>query len=128
MTLGSADSVTATNRAGTQIGEFDMGDGTLNVGTLHIGQITAAGSISGSDWFRGIGRFYLYSASGTLNATTINLATNPTTANASVNGYAYGTIYLVNGTLVATTIQEGAQTGNAGTAVASFQWTPSRHP
>ena len=67
------------------------------------------------------GSFTMTNPAGTLNATTITLALNTFTPSAGGPLAVSGTFNLNNGTVTATTIQQGAQTG-AATATLAFNW------
>jgi autotransporter-associated beta strand protein len=115
---------TAESRRGQITAGFLMGKGTLDVTTITIGQIQgspAAGNDANAI-LTAIGSFTLNDATGLVKAGTINLATNLITAGTSAVKTVSGTLNLTSGTLEATTIQRGAQTGIAGVTTA-FNWT-----
>lgn len=123
MVIGSADPGTQTARQGTVNASFAMGAGTVNVTNLTIGQIInpGGGANSPTAAYNANGTFTMSSANGTLNAGTINLAVNTFTPSAGGALSVSGTFNLTDGTVRATTIQLGAQTGVA-TTTAAFNW------
>ncbi|HEX8916799.1 MAG TPA: autotransporter-associated beta strand repeat-containing protein [Humisphaera sp.] len=125
MTIGNADALTQATRVGVANGRFTMGLGTVTVGTLTVGRIAGTTGTTGATTFTGDGLFTLgtATAAGTLNATTLVLAENTIASAAGASTrIVNGRFDLVNGTLRATTIRKGAQTGNA-TANVTFNWT-----
>jgi len=128
LTIGSADALSQTGRAGTSNSTFTLGATTgpndFRVGTLTIGRISGSGTSTIGAAFVGNGTFTLNSVSGVLNATTINLAENTYSGTGAFTHTTSGTFNLTNGTVRATTIQKGAQTGTGGaTATTTFNWT-----
>ena len=126
LSVGQAKAGGSNNRAGVENASFTMGATTgadLTVDTLNIGTISGTNTSGiGPDGIAANGTFTMNNAAGTLNATTINLATN-TIADTSANSKAVsGTFNLIDGTLNAATIQKGSQTGTA-TATTAFNWT-----
>jgi fibronectin-binding autotransporter adhesin len=119
MTIGRANP-SGANRAGTTHASFTMAGGTLTVDTMNLGQFSGNSGTTVNGTMAANGTFTLNSASGTVNATTLTLATNTaltTGGTKSVNG----TFNLTNGTLNATTVQRGSQSGTA-TATLAFNW------
>jgi autotransporter-associated beta strand protein len=122
LTIGVAEAYNSPNRAGTTNGTFSMGAGTLTGGTISIGRIQATGVGTGpgvGNTFAGNGVFNLNG--GVVDAQTIELATNQLAASAGTQRVS-GTFNLQAGTLRATSIGKGAQTGGA-TASTGFNWT-----
>jgi autotransporter-associated beta strand protein len=120
LTVGTADSGSQTGRAGIENASFTMGAGTLQSSTLILGRISGSGTITNT--MAGNGTFTLNHADGILKAGTVTLAENTVLAGGAGARSVSGTFNLTAGTLEATTIQRGAQTGNA-TATAAFNWT-----
>ncbi len=121
MTVGSADTRGAANRAGTINASFTMGRGKLAVGTLTVGLIAGGGSVA--DAFAANGAFTLNHADGLLEAGTLNLAGNTIAATGSGAKAVTGTFNLTAGTLRAGIIQKGPQTGSATAVDAAVVWT-----
>ncbi len=121
MTIGLAAPSTGSNRTGTTNASFTMAGGTLTTDTMNLGQFTGVSGTTVTGTMAANGTFTLNSASGTLNVTTLNLATNTTLATGGTRNVS-GIFNLTNGTLNATTIQKGSQTGTA-TATTAFNWT-----
>lgn len=123
LTVGTADIPgTQANRAGIENGSFTMGAGVVDTATLTVGRISGNAASTINSTMAGNGTFTLNHAGGLLKATTITLAENTTLAGGAGARSTSGTLNLLNGTIEATTIQRGAQTGNA-TATAAFNWT-----
>lgn len=125
MTIGSANPSGAT-RAGTTNASFTMGASTganLTVGTLTVGQFIGSGTVVSPATMAANGTFTLDSASGIANITTLTLATNTGTATGTGTKTVSGTFNLTDGTLNATTVQRGSQTGGTATATLAFNWT-----
>jgi autotransporter-associated beta strand protein len=124
LNIGNANT-TSAGRGGTINGLLSFGSGTLTVTTLNIGlyQSSGSGSIATGATFNGNGTLTLNNAAGTVNATIITLATNTGTTATGTARTTSGTINLLDGTLNATTIQKGAQTGNATAVTTAFNWT-----
>ncbi|MCU0780871.1 MAG: autotransporter-associated beta strand repeat-containing protein, partial [Akkermansiaceae bacterium] len=128
VTVGTADIGGQTGRGGTENASFTMGAGTLEASTILLGRIssatpnppTVAPTITST--MAANGTFTLNHPTGVVKATTLTLAENTTLAGGAGARSVSGTFNLTAGTLEATTIQRGAQTGNA-TATATFNWT-----
>ena len=119
--IGSADAGTAANRAGTQNSTFAMGAGTLEVGALTLGQVAGASTSSVGGALSGNGTFTLNHPNGVVRAGTLALADNTILSTGAFAKNARGTFNLTDGTLVATSITRGAQTGT-GVATVAFNW------
>jgi autotransporter-associated beta strand protein len=124
LTIGVADAFNSPNRAGVVSGTFAMGAGTLTGGTISIGRIQATGTGTGTgpssgNTFAGNGVFTLNG--GTVDTQAIEFATNTLAATAGTQRVS-GTFNLQAGTLRATSIGRGAQTGGA-IASTGFNWT-----
>jgi autotransporter-associated beta strand protein len=122
LVIGTADLIgTQANRGGLENGSFTMGNGTLQASTLILGRASGNAASTINSTMAGNGTFTLDHASGLLKATTITLAENTVLAGGTGARSTSGTLNLTNGTIEATTIQLGAQTGNATTS-ANFNW------
>lgn len=119
LVVGTADTFGSTNRGRQLNASFTMGAGTLVVETMTLGRITGSGTVGAT--FGADGVFTLNHASGVVQAATINLAENTITAAGSTR-LVHGEFNLTAGTLRATTLQRGLQTGNAADTLA-FNWT-----
>jgi fibronectin-binding autotransporter adhesin len=124
LTIGVADAFNSPSRAGVVSGTFSMAAGTLTSGTISIGRIQASGTGTGTgptsgNTFAGHGVFTLNG--GVVDAQSIEFATNLLAASAGTQRVS-GTFNLQAGTLRATTIGRGAQTGGA-IASTGFNWT-----
>lgn len=123
LTIGTADIPgTQTGRGGTENATFIMGNGTLQTTTMVLGRISGNAASTITSTMAGNGTFTLDHATGLLKATTITLAENTTLAGGTATRSVSGTLNLTNGTIEATTIQRGVQTGGA-TATTAFNWT-----
>jgi autotransporter-associated beta strand protein len=120
LTVGTTDIGTQTGRAGIENASFTMGAGTLETTTLNLGRISGSGTITNT--MAANGTLTLNHADGIVKAGTVTLAENTVLAGGAGNRSVSGTLNLTAGTLEATTIQRGAQSGNA-TATAAFNWT-----
>jgi autotransporter-associated beta strand protein len=129
MNVGVANA-TSTGRGGTTNASVTMGAGQLAVDALNLGRIEGGSANSIGAAFAGNGTFTLNSPAGTVSAGTITLATNTITASGAFDKITNGIFNLNDGTLVAATIQRGAQTGTATTVNASLNWNNGtiRHP
>jgi autotransporter-associated beta strand protein len=120
MIVALADTGTQNSRTGNVIGSFLMGAGTATFANLTIGRMTGTLTTALSALFNVIATVSVNG--GTVTATTLALADNTivdTTANSkTINS----TFNLIAGTLNATTVKKGAQTGTATPTVA-FNWT-----
>ncbi|MDT8390026.1 MAG: autotransporter-associated beta strand repeat-containing protein [Lentisphaeria bacterium] len=120
--IGRADTGGSTNRGGILNATFIMGKGTLDVGTLLIGQYAGGGSLGNN--YAGNGTFTLSDAAGTVKAETIILADNTGTATSGgTRASTSGTFNLDAGTLEVKSIGKGADTGNAGSVTRAFNFT-----
>jgi len=117
--VGTANSSGTTARGGTENATFKMGAGTLAVGTLTIGRISGSTAIGQN--YAANGTVTLNNAGGLLAATTVNFAENTFTGTGSFTKTVKGTFNLTAGTLQATAIQRGVQTGIA-TPTVVFNW------
>ena len=128
LTIGQTSFGTNTTRSSVLNASFTLGATTgsnFTVNTLNIGQTTSSGGTYGG-LLASNGTFTLNSANGTVNATTINLATNTllaTDASHDPTPTVNGTFNLTNGTLNATTLQRGSQTGGVAAPTVAFNWT-----
>jgi autotransporter-associated beta strand protein len=123
LVIGTADIPgTQAGRGGIENASFIMGNGTLETPTMVLGRISGANTSTITSTMAGNGTFTLNHASGLLKASIITLATNTVEATGAGARSVSGTLNLTNGTIEATTIQRGAQTGNAN-ATANFNWT-----
>jgi len=120
MLIGNANATTSSNRQGIENASFTLGAGTVSITTLTLGRITNTTGTTGTGEFSGRGTFTISNSNGTLNVTTINMAENTITATGGSRSVE-GTFNLTEGTLKATTIQKGLQTGTA-TATVAFNW------
>jgi autotransporter-associated beta strand protein len=124
MTIGNADPGTQGTRQGTTNASFTMGAGTATVTTLNVGVIQnpQGGTNSSTAAYVANGTFTMNNPAGVLNVGTLTLATNTFTPSAGGALTVSGTFNQTDGTVVATTIQRGAQTGVA-TATTAYNWT-----
>jgi len=122
VTVGTADIGSQTGRGGTENASFRMGAGTLEATTLLLGRISGTSTATITSTMAANGSFTLNHPSGVLKAATLTLAENTTLAGGAGARSVSGIFNLTAGTLEATTIQRGAQTGNA-TATAAVNWT-----
>jgi fibronectin-binding autotransporter adhesin len=123
MIIGQSAIGTGTTRTGITNASFTMGASTgvgLTVNTMTLGNSTGSSGSTVSNTLAANGTFTLNSASGIANITTLTLATNTTLATGGTR-IVSGTFNLTNGTLNATTVQKGLQTGTA-TATVAFNW------
>ncbi|MDA3925743.1 MAG: autotransporter-associated beta strand repeat-containing protein [Kiritimatiellae bacterium] len=121
MTIGTANASSSSNRQGIENASFTLGKGTVGITTLTLGKITNTTGTTGKNKFTGKGTFTINNTNGTLNVNTITMAENTITATGGVRSVA-GMFNLEAGTLKATTVQKGVQTGTA-TATIAFNWT-----
>ncbi len=121
MNVGTADTSGQGSREGTTNATFTMGAGTVTVGTLNLGTIASTGGVSVGGTFAANAFLNLNSASGTLNVTTLAMATNTITDMSANSKSVTANLNINGGTLNAATIQKGAQTGTA-TASAAINW------
>ena len=121
VTVGTAD-ITSTGRGGTENASFTMGAGTLEATTLLLGRISGANTTTITSTMAANGAFTLNHPSGVLKAATLTLAENTTVAGGTGARSVSGIFNLTSGTLEASTIQRGAQTGNA-TVTTAVNWT-----
>jgi autotransporter-associated beta strand protein len=122
LTVGTADIQSQTGRGGTENASFTLGAGTLQTTTLLLGRISGTGTATITSAMAANATFNLSHASGSLKADTLTLAENTTLAGGAGTRRVSGIFNLTAGTLEATTIQLGAQTGNA-TATTALNWT-----
>lgn len=123
LNLGTADIGTQTGRGGTENASFTMGAGNLEAASLLLGRISSAATTATiTSLMAANGTFTLNHPAGVLKATTLTFAENTTLAGGAGARSVSGTFNLTAGTLEATTIQLGVQTGNA-TATAALNWT-----
>jgi fibronectin-binding autotransporter adhesin len=121
--IGRADTGGSANRSGTVNAFFTMGKGTLEVGTLIVGEYTGSGSVGTGHTYAGNGTFTLDDASGLVKAATIILADNTGTATGGNARTTSGTFNLTAGTLEAASIDYGTNTGNATATTRNFNFT-----
>ena len=127
MTIGDANSYTATDRAGTSEGTFAMGDGSMDVITLNIGRVTGAGALreGSSGGFNGNGTFTIAQADAQFTAGTMNLATmNHTATGGSPAPTTTGLFNLEDGTATITAgivLGDNTTTGTAGAVTATVR-------
>lgn len=122
LTIGTTDIGSQTGRAGIENASFTMGAGTLDSSALILGRISGSSTSTITNTMAANGTFTLNHADGLLKAGAVTLAENTVLAGGAGTRRVSGTFNLGAGTLEATTIQRGAQTGNA-TATAAFNWT-----
>jgi fibronectin-binding autotransporter adhesin len=122
MFVGNASIGTQTGRAGTQNSTVTMGAGTLAVGTLTLGRIDGSAASGVSATLAANGTLTIGTAGGQVVADTVELARNTYLGGTTHARTVSGTINLTAGTLAATSITRGPQTGNA-TATTAFNWT-----
>ena len=94
----------------------------FNVGNLNVGVYTN-GVTAMAQNMTANGTFTMNNAAGIVNATNITLDINTGVETGGYTKTVTGTFNLTNGTLNATTVQRGAQTGNATTSTLAFNWT-----
>jgi autotransporter-associated beta strand protein len=126
MIVGQADTFANTGRAGSLNASFAFGAGTVAVvNTLSLGIIAntgGTGTVSAAGPYTANGTFTV-NGPGTLTVPAIILATNTITETQNTtNKIVSGTLNLLGGTITATNILVGAQTGNATSVTAAFNW------
>jgi autotransporter-associated beta strand protein len=122
LTVATADIQSQTGRGGTENASFTLGAGTMQTTTLLLGRISGTGTATITSAMAANATFNLSHASGILKADSLTLAENTTLAGGTGTRRVSGIFNLTAGTLEATTIQLGAQTGNA-TATTAINWT-----
>lgn len=122
MFVGNAGIGGQTGRAGTQNSTVTMGGGTLAIGTLTLGRIDGSVTSSVSNTLAANGTLAIADAGGQVVADSVVLAQNTYLGGTTSPRTVSGTINFTAGTLAATSIARGLQTGNA-TATTAFNWT-----
>ena len=122
VTVGTADIGSQTGRGGTENASFTMGAGTLETTNLLLGRISGSSTSTITSTMAANGTFSLTHPSGVLKAGSLTLTENTVLAGGTGTRRVSGIFNLTSGTLEATTIQRGAQTGNA-TATTAINWT-----
>jgi autotransporter-associated beta strand protein len=118
--IASINTLGAADRRGTQVGNFTMGRGVLEVGSLVIGNYAGAGSANGG--YTANGTFTLGHADGLVRAGSVILANNTGTTGGNGAKTVIGRFNLNAGTLEAATITRGTG-GNAGTVTPQFNFS-----
>ncbi len=117
LNIGVANPSAAT-RGGAVTASLMMGAGILTAAAINLGSCTST-AVGASAGASATGVFTLNSPAGEVNVGTLILATN--TISLTGNNRVSGTFHLTDGTLKATNVRKGVQTGTA-IATAAFEW------